>query len=93
MKEKYVDENDFKDFKQNFNLMIQTFNHSVSDIKASVVEMRTDVREIKQTQERVSTDLAELKGQYKVSMKVLWWIMGILAGAVAVGLGLTQLIK
>ena len=61
MKE-YVPIEEFNDFNKNFQTLITTFNHSITEIKE---------------------DVAEIRGTLKVSIKILYWLLGIIGAIIA----------
>lgn len=69
----YIDEKEFSDFKENFKIMVNTFNHSVTDIKE-------DLKSFKDTSQSnmfiITKDVSEMKGAMKTSNKLLWILVG-----------------
>jgi t-SNARE complex subunit (syntaxin) len=79
---KYIDENDFKDFKHNFNVLINTFNHSVTELKEDVKQIRNDNNTQQTIIESIKEDVASIKATIDGSNKVIWWIMGIISAII-----------
>jgi len=79
MAKKYIDEKEFCDFKQNFHILINTFNHSITDIKDEMVANRNNLTKLVQV-------VSEIKGQLKVTSRLVWWIAGIISTLVAAGI-------
>ena len=68
---RYIEEKDFCDFKQNFHTLIETFNHSMTDLKK-------DFKETKNKVGKIAEILSEMRGSLKITQKVVWWIAGII---------------
>ncbi|MBT3451191.1 hypothetical protein HN448_04435 [archaeon] len=71
MVRRYIEEKEFGDFKENFNLLVQTLNHNVTDI-------RDDVKKFQEGSVEIFGEVKELKGQLKTSNRLLWTIIGII---------------
>ena len=70
MVSQYVDAKTFSDFTKNQDLMIQTFNHNITTLTNTVLEIKEKV--------------AEFVGEFRVVKKIVWWILGII-GVLVVG--------
>jgi len=68
----YINETEFCDFKENFKLMVQTLNHNIT-------EMKDDAKVTKEQIINMAVDLGEIKGKLKITSKIVWWILGIIA--------------
>lgn len=80
---KYIDEREFYDFKENFKLLVNTFNHSITDLKEDVKKIKDDNCKQGKSLSSMQADVAVIKNSVTNSSKVVWWIMGIM-GAIAV---------
>lgn len=83
---KYIDEKEFCDFKQNFNTLVQTFNHSVTEIKEDVAVLKRKSESSEKFIGKIACSVAKIEGSIGVSNKVLWWILGIVSAVIAAGL-------
>lgn len=83
---KYVDSNDFKDFKNNFNTMVNVFNHSVTSIREDSKKTSENVEKISVEFTNIKSDVAVIKERTKNSVWKLNWIFGIIATVVAGGI-------
>jgi len=76
MTRRYISAEEFCDFKENFGVMVNTFNHSISEIKE-------DVKNIAEKTSKninvIGKDVAEMRGIMKVSSRLLWALMGIIS--------------
>ncbi|MCF7861160.1 hypothetical protein K9M79_02855 [Candidatus Woesearchaeota archaeon] len=69
---KYIDENEFRDFKQNFHALIKTFNHEIGDLKKSSRQTVSALNNIEKL-------VAGMGGKLGVLSKLVWWILGIIS--------------
>jgi hypothetical protein len=75
---KYISENEFSDFKENFHVLIQTLNHSVTSIKSDVNSMKISSAVMNNSVRNIS--------------KVLWGLLGLL-GTIATGITIALLTR
>jgi len=71
MGRKYIDAGTFEDFKNNQDVLIGILNHNMTEIK-------NDFKKFSENFIKVCVDVGEIKGSFKVSQKIFWWMMGIL---------------
>jgi hypothetical protein len=62
---RYIDEREFADFKENFHTLIETLNHSVTDIKEDLNSVRTNS--------------ALMNNSLRNINKILWGVVGVLS--------------
>lgn len=79
---KYIEENDFKDFKHNFNILIDTFNHSVTELKEDVKQIKCDSNKQQNIITSIREDVASIKTALRSANKLMWWIMGIISAII-----------
>lgn len=82
---KYVQVEDFKDFTHNFNIMVDVFNHSVSNIREDSKKTKEIVEKIGSEFGNIKTDLAVVREKTHTNNWMIKWIFGIIAGLVIAG--------
>lgn len=85
---KYITEKEFEDFNHNFRTLIDTFNHSMTDVKDDVRGLKKHAESTDKAVNKISIEIAKFSGAMSVNVKVLWWLVGIfttLIGALLIG--------
>lgn len=82
---KYVNAEDFKDFKQNFSTMVNVFNHSVTAIREDSKSTRKVVEKIGNEFGDIKVDLAIVKQKNHTNNWMIKWILGIIASLIVAG--------
>lgn len=82
---KYVDADDFKDFKNNFNTMVSVFNHSVTSIREDSKKTSENVQKISNEFNNMKSDIIIIRENTKNNNWKLTWIFGIIATIVVGG--------
>lgn len=83
---KYVDANDFNDFKNDFKTMVGVFNHSVSAIRDDSKSTKKHVQKMGDEFNSLRIDMAIVKEKTKNNNWMIKWIFGIVAVVVAGGI-------
>jgi len=85
MSKKYIEETEFKDFKQNFHLLIKTLNHNITKISKNTDDLSKTVSGFKE-------DFLDVKSYVKTSRKIVNLILGILATIIS-GVAISFFVK
>jgi hypothetical protein len=72
MKDKYIKVKEFQDFNNNFNILINTFNHKITEVERNTKDMAKTNLMLSNKMVSLSTDICWIK-------KFLACVLGVLA--------------
>jgi hypothetical protein len=69
---KYIEVREFQDFNKNFDILINTFNHKISEVEKNTKDMAKSNTKLSNELITLATDICWIK-------KFMAWVLGILA--------------
>lgn len=74
----YIDAKTFEEFKKNQEMMINIFNHSITDIKDDVKELKEEAKKTSSCISTINSNFSKFTGSYGILQKIVWSIFGII---------------